>query len=639
MSALPMIKIALNSAEDNFATDLFTPCLKWAEKYDRGVGFFSTGWLTYNLQGLSDFASRGGRMRLITSPIISNADMNAILSAQQESEAFSLLSKALDDNVEALAQEMEKDQYNTFAWMIHDGIIQLRFALPQDDLNNGNFHDKFGVFYHGNDALSFTGSLNDSIQGTLNYESVKVFKTWTGTAEYVEADIARFEKLWNKREPNLRIYTVPEAVKDKIFKLRTGNRPYTSQRKSDQNNKWIHQDIAVDKFLEAEHGILAMATGTGKTITAIKIMTKLFESGSIKRVIITMAGNDLLDQWAKQMRAKFTDKPVYMQYGHSKEITKFLLRPDNAFMLLSSEANNLSKLLGVLERHPGSFYQDTLFVFDEVHGAGSSSRVENLTGKLEPYRYRLGLSATPEREYDEEGNAFLETEIGPIIYRFGLEDAIRKGILCPFRYIPLTYELTNEEKRKKKSIIASFNAKKSNGELVSDNDLYTQLALVNKTAVDKLRQFQQLLSANPSILQKCIIFVQTRDYGEKVQEILLKYTEKYHTYYAEDEKRNLEDFADGKLECLLTCKKVSEGIDISRVANIILFSSDRSRLVTTQRIGRALRLDPETPNKEATVVDFILNCDGNETDENADVLRAEWLDSLSKIRKEDENAE
>lgn len=634
MSALPRVKIALNTADDDLVSELYTPCLKWAEKYDRGVGYFSTGWLSYNLQGLSDFASRGGRIRLITSPIISNADLDAILLSQHDSEVFAILHNALLQNVDVLASEMEKDLYNTFAWMLHDGIIELRFALPRVKLDGGNFHDKFGIFYHGNDALSFTGSINDSIQGIQNYESIKVFKTWAGTGEYVEADIMRFERIWNRHEPNLRLYTTPDAIKDKIFKLRTAARPYKIQRETNALNKWEHQDIAVARFLDAERGILAMATGTGKTITAIKIIKKLFENGYIKRVIITMAGNDLLDQWAKQMRATFTDKPVYMHYGANKEMGKFLLRPDNAFMLLSSDANNLSKFLDLLERHPGSYHDDTLFVFDEVHGAGSSTRVENLTGKLSPYRYRLGLSATPIREYDEEGNAFIETEIGPVIYTFGLEDAIRKGILCPFNYVPLTYELTEEEKKKKRSIIASFNAKRKNGELVAENDLYTQLALVNKTAARKLNAFKKLIASQPTLLEKCIIFVQTQEYGEKVQEILLDFTDKYHTYYADDEKRNLEAFASGSLDCLLTCKKISEGIDISRVANIILFSSDRSRLVTTQRIGRALRLDPACPDKVATVVDFILESNGTETDENADTVRSEWLTDLSQIRRD-----
>ena len=632
MMELPRVRIALNTSDNDLVSELYTPCLKWAEKYDRGVGFFSTGWLSYNLQGLSDFAYRGGRIRMITSPIISNADLDAILLAQEESEAYVLLNKALNENVEKLALEMQKDLYNTFAWMLHDGIIEIRFAVPRNSLISGNFHDKFGIFYSGDEALSFVGSINDSIQGIQNYESIKVFKTWAGTREYVESDIARFERIWNRRDTNLRVFSVPEAIKNKIFELRTGGRPY-SVRQSVENNKWIHQDIAVEKFLEAEHGILAMATGTGKTITAIKIMKKLFQNNSIKRVIISMAGNDLLDQWAKQMRSTFQDMAIYTHYGASKEMSRFAIRPDNAILLLSSDASNLSRLLEMLERMPGDYHNDTLFVFDEVHGTGSASRVENLSGKLSVYRYRLGLSATPKREYDDERNSFIEEEIGPVIFSFGLEDAIRKGILCPFNYIPLSYSLTEEEKRKKRSIIASFNAKRKKGEAVNENDMYTQLALVNKTAAMKLDEFRELISQKPELLEKCIVFVQTQEYGEKVQRILLSYTDRYHTYYADDQKQNLEDFAAGNLECLLTCKKVSEGIDISRVANIILFSSDRSKLVTTQRIGRALRLDPLSPDKVATVVDFVID-DGLESDENTDSLRKEWLTALSKIRRD-----
>ena len=114
---------------------------------------------------------------------------------------------------------------------------------------------------------------------------------------------------------------------------------------------------------------------------------------------------------------------------------------------------------------------------------------------------------------------------------------------------------------------------------------------------------------------------------------LIKYTDKYHTYYEEDEKANLDNFASGKISCLLTCKKVSEGIDISSVTNIFLFSSDRSRLVTTQRIGRALRIDKKNPDKVANVIDFILSEVG-ENDNNADQERQEWLTELSKTWRE-----
>ena len=626
----PKVKVCLDTSEDNLIDELYTPCLKWAERFDRGVGYFTTGWLTYNVAGLSDFASRGGKMRLITSPILSTEDTDAIIGAEnQDGSAFLRLEAALLENVEILKQEMEADIINTFSWMLYDGIIDMRFAIPCEKLEEGDFHDKFGIFYKGNDALSFSGSINDSKHGFQNYESIKVFKTWAGTQEYVDADTARFEKIWNRKDRNLKMFTIPQAVKNKIFELRSPDRPYSLPAGS---SKWVHQDIAVKTFLEKEHGILAMATGTGKTVTAMKIINKLFDRGEIRRVVITMYGNDLLDQWAIQIRENYKNKQINYHYASQKMMKDFVMHPDDSILILSRDARNLSKLLDLFDRLPGDYRNDTLFVFDEVHGAGSNTFVENLSGRLSPYRYRLGLSATPEREYDEAGNDFLLNEIGEVIFEFTLQDAIQKGILCEFNYIPLPYVLSDEEKLKKRKIIAAFNAKKESGEPADEKDMFTQLALVNKTAVNKLEEFESLISQRPELLQKCIIFVQTMEYGAKLQEILVRYSDKYHTYYADDEKINLENFAAGKIDCLLTCKKVSEGIDISSVTNIILFSSDRSRLVTTQRIGRALRLDKNNPEKKATVVDFVIE-DSEENDNNADADRAEWLTELSQTRR------
>lgn len=631
----PKVKPCLDTSEYDLIEELYLPCLKWADRFDRGVGFFTTGWITYNVTGLSDFASRGGKMRLITSPILSNEDTDAIINSEgNNGEGFKRLEAALLDNVRVLEAEMKADIFNAFSWMIYDGIIDLRFAIPCEKLEDGDFHDKFGIFYKGEDRISFSGSINDSKHGYQNYESIKVFKTWAGTGEYVESDINRFEKIWNSKDKNLKIFTVPTAVKERIFQLRTSNRPY--KKHDSASNRWVHQDMAVEKFIEKEHGILAMATGTGKTVTAIKIMNRLFDESKIRRVVITMYGNDLLDQWSKQMRESFKNKQIHYHYGSHKRMNDFIMHPDEAILLVSRDSNNLTKLLNLLDKAPGNYKDDTLFIFDEVHGAGSQSFVENLTGKLSPYKYRLGLSATPEREYDDVGNEFLLNEIGEIVFEFNLEDAIKKGILCEFNYIPLPYELTEAEKHKKKKIIAAFNAKKESGEPYDEKGMFTQLSLVNKTAINKIEEFEVLILKRPELLDKCIIFVQTMEYGKQLQEVLIKYTDKYHTYYADDEKINLENFAEGKINCLLTCKKVSEGIDISSVTNIFIFASDRSKLVTTQRIGRALRLDKNNPEKKANVIDFILD-DIGENDNNADQERKEWLTKLSETRRcEDE---
>lgn len=631
----PKVKMCFNTSENDIVQELYKPSLLWATRFDRGVGFFTSGWLKCNIEGLGDFAARGGKMRLITSPILSNVDSDAIIAANEnDGTAYKRLEEALSQNVEALQNEMAKDILNTFAWLIYDDIIDIRFAIPCKILAEGDFHDKFGIFYKDSEALSFSGSINDSIHGFSNYESIKVFSTWSGTSAYVESDIERFNRLWEKREPNLKIFTIPQAIKDKIFKLRTSQRPYYINKK--ETNKWVHQDKAVECFLQKQHGILAMATGTGKTVTAMKIVDQLFSEHKIRRVVITMYGNDLLDQWAKQLREHYVDKSIYYHYSSQKMMNHFIIHPDNSLLLISREADNLKKVLDLFDRSPGNYREDTLFIFDEVHGAGSNSFVQTLTGRLSQYKYRLGLSATPEREYDDVGNDFLQQEIGDIIFEFSLKDAIQKGILCEFNYIALPYILSEDERDKKRRIIAAYNAKKKNGESVNEADMFTQLSLVNKTARNKIAEFENLIAKHTELLNKCIIFVQTMEYGELLQEVLIKYTDRYHTYYADDEKTNLEKFSNGDINCLVTCKKISEGIDISCVTNIFLFSSDRSRLVTTQRIGRALRLDKNNPDKIANIIDFILNDNEKENDIDSDHERMEWLESLSQTRRDED---
>lgn len=131
----------------------------------------------------------------------------------------------------------------------------------------------------------------------------------------------------------------------------------------------------------------------------------------------------------------------------------------------------------------------TFLLFDEVHGLGSLSLRESLTGMISKYQYRLGLSATPEREYDLIGNQFIEEEIGPVIYEFGLEKAIKKGILCEFDYIPLDYELLDSERKEKKEIIARYEYMRKRGIYFDEEQMYRELANINKNIKCQITYF------------------------------------------------------------------------------------------------------------------------------------------------------
>ena len=95
-------------------------------------------------------------------------------------------------------------------------------------------------------------------------------------------------------------------------------------------------------------------------------------------------------------------------------------------------------------------------------------------------------------------------------------------------------------------------------------------------------------------------------------------------------EETLEKFARGELECLVACHRLSEGIDIQSLNTVILFSSDRARLETIQRVGRCLRTDPNNPTKIANVIDFIREDSGTDED------RKVWLEEISRIKPKEE---
>ena len=154
------------------------PSLSVAALYDRGVGYFSSGWLRINSKGMLVFARSGGRARWLASPILDKADWEALQTGIMARD-YPILRRILNWNITRLAETLEKDTLSALAWMVADEIIIFKLALPQQKLEDGDFHDKFGVFTdnQGN-QVSFNGSYNDSIKGTRNYESIKIFGSW-----------------------------------------------------------------------------------------------------------------------------------------------------------------------------------------------------------------------------------------------------------------------------------------------------------------------------------------------------------------------------------------------------------------------------------------------------------------------------
>jgi hypothetical protein len=143
----------LDTSANDLIREFFIPVLGCAARYDRGVGFFSSGWLRLAAHGMVTFAQNGGRARWVTSPILAEDDWDALL-AGDAARTDSALREVLDRNVTDLARSLEEDTLSALAWMIADEILDFKLALPRNKLERGDFHDKFGVFVDRTTAKS-----------------------------------------------------------------------------------------------------------------------------------------------------------------------------------------------------------------------------------------------------------------------------------------------------------------------------------------------------------------------------------------------------------------------------------------------------------------------------------------------------
>ena len=631
----------------DLAAAFFSPCLQVATLYRRAAGYFSSTALLTWMEALPRLVQGDDlKVRLIAAPELSSQDkavLAELVAEEKRAEYRRLVVERMLDEVLALAENPADAgvRARIFAWLVANGRLDIRFAFARHIEAPGIFHEKMGVFdFTGGVQVAFTGSANETLGGhRRNYESIDVYRTWVaGDPGRVATKVAQFDEAWENEAEGL---DVERPSAETVARLRAkaprtlpGGRGFAPAERS-EDRRWRHQEEAVEAFLEQRSGVLEMATGTGKTRTTLKILQRLMDAGQLKGAVIATDGTDLLDQWGAELDGWTlqSKRPwlIYRQYERHREMGDFALATEGGILAISR-----AQLPKAVRRIPREPMRHMIVVHDEVHGLGVPSLVASLAGWHRHFGWRLGLSATPERSYDEDGNRFIAAEIGPTIYEFPLEKAIARGVLSEFDYVPLPYELTDGDRKRIAAVYARRSARKREGDPMSDEEFWNELAKVYKTAELKPVVFAEYLKDHAALLRDCIIFVETKDYGNGLLEGLHEYTTRYRTYYAEDDRDHLEQFARGEIDCLITCHRISQGIDLRSLRTVVLFASARSKLETIQRIGRCLRVDPEAPRKRALVVDFVRDAGpgaGVGEPPSADEERRNWLVSLSGVRR------
>lgn len=649
--AIRKIKSHYRSGEDDLGKEFFAPCLIGCCEYRRAAGFFSSSALITWAEALPRLVSPGTiQIKLLISPQLSLEDLSVLQNATDPTEKIRLR-QTIVDQILLQAIEFAQDPHtsrskqlrlNLLTWMVANGQLELRFAFPRHIDQTGMFHEKIGLFiFPGGEQIAFTGSANESISGhSHNYESIDVYRSWVeADIERIEIKSRQFDEAWDGRAFGLETLQLSSSALERVnthaptvFPIIDDNDSVSEVVPIVELQRWRHQEEAVQRFLEVGNGILEMATGTGKTKTALKILSALVSTSKVSSAVISTDGTDLLDQWRKEVDRwsihQDSQFRVFRHYGSHHELNGFAINPNKAIIIISRGA-----LHSLLKQLPKDKRQHTIIIHDEVHGLGSPGNQASLAGEHPCFGYRLGLSATPEREYDEAGTAFIESEIGPVIFQFGLKEAIERGILCEFDYLPISYELTEDDRSRLHNVHLMKAARAHAGRPMSQAEVWTEIAKIYKTAEAKPFEFERFLPNNSEILKSTIVFVETMEYGSRILPMIHRYTHKYRTYYGDDERSNLVEFARGKIDCLITCHRISQGIDIHNLKNVVLFSSARSKLETIQRIGRCLRYDPNNPDKRARVIDFVRPQEESSEIPNADQDRHEWLTDISTSRR------
>lgn len=646
------IKRSYDSSFDNLIEDFYIPILKEAISYKRVAGFFSSTILNGAMQGFYEIAKKRGKVELIISPKLSSEDVSFLSKNNRdlENELGSILLK----EIEFSKSEFENDCKKLLGYMLYNDLLEIKIAILKKDsgeipdfnqtLEIGMFHQKFGILEDQNqNEISFSGSINESISGWANnIEEFKVFKSWEESEyDYFKSDLNKFDMYWNNKMSNVEVINLPVAVKNKILESREEIDSLENLslarfcRKKEKAKKDIslfsYQKEALCKFMASNNKmILEMATGTGKTRTAIACINELLKAETRMLIVISTPQSLLSLQWKNEIKKleikvdlEIIVSAINSSWRSKLQTACFKLNNrvvDSIIVYTTHMSSSKSDFINIIK----TLQQDikVFFIGDEVHGLGAKQMRIALD---ERYDYRLGLSATPNRWFDEDGTDLLIDYFGNTSFEFTLRNALteinpitKKTFLTPYYYYPVAVELNDIELSEyiklTKQLLKISGADEDKKESLIKGILNKRSDIL-KNVSKKIDALEKILE-NLEKIEDTIIFTSPNSF-EKIENLLNKKEVLYNIITqkqgAKPEKKygNLSErsyiikhFSERNYKVLLAMKCLDEGIDIPSARIGILYSNTTNPREYIQRIGRVIRRAPE--KTEAYIFDFII---------------------------------
>lgn len=634
--------------------DFYVPALDAASSYDRLAGFFSSRALAVAAEGVAGLIRNGGKMRLVVSPRLQPEDVAALTAEVDERELQTLVAARMkaDFCLEDLEEEIARNHVRALCWMLSSGALEIRLVLPVGPETGGAglYHQKVGILTDSTgDAVTFSGSINETARGWLgNIEQFKVFRSWVGVeSDYVADDRDTFLRYWDGTSNAARTITLPTAVEEDLLRFapddidsidlvlaREEKTPWAGGA-SPAFKLRAYQQEAVDAWFDAGGmGIFEMATGTGKTKTALSAVQRLAREKKCLFIVVSVPYQHLATQWREDILQMFPQADVVMAGGSNSNWRKDTLDltarlamgvTEVAIVVAVHNTAASSPFLAELARAQG-VCSDTVLISDEMHALGAAKFQSALS---QDYRWRLGLSATPQRWFDDAGTSALESFFGDVVYKFGIEEALRyidpstgKSVLTPYTYHPHFISLSDTEVEEyqrltQRAIRAKGQDPDPSGQTLEELLIFMR-ARVAKRAEQKLAVTDDFLDRYGSEIRHCIIYCMDSEQMETVSEKLSSRGVVFRYFTGEEgiragsdglseRQRILRSFEAGDTQVLVAMKCLDEGVDVKQAELGLILASSTNPREFIQRRGRLLR---RAPGKErATIHDVILRPD------------------------------
>jgi superfamily II DNA or RNA helicase len=681
--ALAQVLPVYEIPDDDLVGEVLVPAMANATTLRLGAGYFTSHCLAQIAPGLAAFiANSSAPLQLMVSPEISDEDRDAIdRGIATPAEVIAELSDRLAGESSISSSALVRHTVDCLAYLVASNRLDLRFVL----MRRGMYHKKVWLFGDTEVTAAIHGSGNATTRGLLvNGEQMTVDRPWVdgdSAALRVRLLSKQWDRQWNNENPNSLTLTAPQGLRfagkhgeearvptvrdfweawqeDHVAGLEPELPPnYRSAPRHvlqiPSHMEWRegpyrHQGRAVDAFLASSgRGVLEIATGGGKTRTALIAATELQEhhNGPFA-VLVLVPSKPLMLQWAEEIRefgiipllpsllsrdtrrAKLEEMRAAL--GSSDRRTEVVLTTNKLF----GEDESLRELF---EQLPADVL--TLIIGDEMHNLGVPSFINNPPDYFDK---RLGLSATPVRQYDPDGTDQLFDFFGQPVFQFSLADAIASGCLTRYRYQLHEVRLTDEEMDKYAELTEELRAAgfrvDDDGRTVVSNPKVERLLRERRAVLEqaggKLELLRELLSAVGSgSVRRTLVYTSakatvlaTRRQIDEVNEMLSELGIISHQFTSAETSRSdaqqlLDRFGQGDYQVLTAMKVLDEGIDIPQTDTAYILASTTVRREWVQRRGRILRRAPG--KTEATLHDFFVVPPDPESDHGLAVLRGE----------------